>query len=264
MPLTVDPAFKEALAPDSDVFGQIMALRGQVYRELEGRCTQRIELRGEGYFLKQHRGIGWPEIIKNLVQLRLPVVSAKNEWCALQLLKTLQVPTLEVVAYGARGWNPARMESFLVTKELTDSISLEDLCREWRVKPPAPRFKWALIAEVARMLRIMHANGLNHRDCYICHFLLAKTTENTNTPRLSVIDLHRAQIRPRTPTRWVIKDLAGLFFSSKDIGLTTRDLLRFIREYRMQPLHDVLTREGTFWKKVKQRGDRTYQEHGQQ
>ncbi len=60
----------------------------------------------------------------------------------------------------------------------------------------------------------------------------------------------------------MVKDIAGLYFSSKDIGLTSRDLLRFIREYRQQPLFDVLTRERTFWKKVKQRGDRAYQEHG--
>jgi hypothetical protein len=116
---------------------------------------------------------------------------------------------------------------------------------------------------VARITRIMHANGMNHRDCYICHFLLDQTTENTALPRLYLIDLHRAQIRAVTPTRWVVKDLAGLYFSSKDIGLTSRDLLRFIREYRQLDLHDVLTREGTFWKKVKQRGDRTYQKHGQ-
>jgi heptose I phosphotransferase len=260
---TVDPIFQQHLSPTGNLFDQIMALHGQVYRELEGRRTQRIEWHGDGYFIKQHYGIGWKEIFKNLAQLRLPVYSAKNEWRALALLKKLNIATMDVVAYGERGFNPACTESFLVTKELTQIISLEDLCRDWRIKPPSVRFKWALIKEVARMTRIMHANGMNHRDCYICHFLLDQTTENTLLPRLYLIDLHRAQIRTVTPERWVIKDLAGLYFSSKDIGLTTRDLLRFIREYRQQPLDDVLTGEGTFWNKVKQRGDRTYQRHGQ-
>jgi heptose I phosphotransferase len=48
---------------------------------------------------------------------------------------------------------------------------------------------------------------VNHRDCYICHFLLH--TEPAPTPeqlRLSLIDLHRAQVRderrgaPRAPS----------------------------------------------------------------
>jgi heptose I phosphotransferase len=261
--LTVDPTFQSHFANKDNLFDQIMALEGKIYRELEGRRTQRIEFSGQGYFIKQHRGIGWKEIVKNIAQLRLPVYSAKNEWSALGLLKKLGIPTMDAVGFGERGLNPARMESFLVTKELTQIISLEDLCRDWLIQPPKLRFKWALIKEVARITRIMHANGMNHRDCYICHFLLDQTTENTALPRLYLIDLHRAQIRAVTPTRWVVKDLAGLYFSSKDIGLTSRDLLRFIREYRQLDLHDVLTREGTFWKKVKQRGDRTYQKHGQ-
>jgi heptose I phosphotransferase len=261
--LIVDPTLKLHFANNKNLFDQIMQLRGQVYRELEGRRTQRIELGGQGYFIKQHEGIGWKEIFKNLLQLRLPVYSAKNEWDALKRLKSLKIPSMDAVGFGRRGFNPAQTESFLITKELTGIISLEDLCRDWSKKPPRLRFKWAVIKEVARMTRIMHANGMNHRDCYICHFLLDQATENTVTPRLYLIDLHRAQLRSATPERWVIKDLAGLYFSSKDIGLTSRDLLRFIREYRMQPLADVQTREGTFWKKVKQRGDRTYQKHGQ-
>jgi heptose I phosphotransferase len=261
--LIVDTTLKSHLAKHENLFDQIMQLRGQIYRELEGRRTQRILLGGQGYFIKQHHGIGWKEIFKNLLQLRLPVYSAKNEWDALKFLKSLNIPSMDAVGFGARGFNPAQMESFLITKELTQIVSLEDLCRDWPTTPPRLRFKWALIKEVARMTRIMHANGMNHRDCYICHFLLDQTTENTVTPRLYLIDLHRAQLRSATPERWVIKDLAGLYFSSKDIGLTSRDLLRFIREYRMQPLADVQTREGTFWKKVKQRGDRTYQKHGQ-
>jgi heptose I phosphotransferase len=127
--------------------------------------------------------------------------------------------------------------------------------------PPVPVFKWALIKEVARITRLLHQHGVNHRDCYICHFLWDKKS-TSKVPVLYLIDLHRAQIRTITPTRWIIKDLSGLYFSSKNIGLTSRDLLRFIREYRQQPLRETLAKERTFWNKVKQRGDKTYQKHG--
>ena len=239
-----------------------MAVRGAVFRELENRRTQRIEINGQGYFIKQHFGVGWREIWKNLLQGRWPVVSAKNEWRALQLLPQLAVATMPLLGYGSRGWNPATRQSFLLTKELTHVISLEDYCRDWRERAPTLHIKRALIKEVARIARALHQNGVNHRDFYLCHFLMKLTPNANDQLKLFLIDLHRAQIRNATPQRWMIKDLAGLYFSSKDIGLSSRDLLRFIREYRMRPWREALTSEWTSWKKVKQRGDRTYRQHG--
>ena len=90
----------------------------------------------------------------------------------------------------------------------------------------------------------MHRAGVNHRDCYICHFLL-----HTDKPmsahdfKLSIIDLHRAQVRAQVPRRWRDKDLAGLYFSALDIGLTRRDKLRFLRSYFAAPLRDTLRDE---------------------
>lgn len=94
------------------------------------------------------------------------------------------------------------------------------------------------------MVGDMHRAGVNHRDCYICHFLL-----HTDKPvsaddfRLSVIDLHRAQTRDATPKRWRNKDLAALYFSALDIGLTRRDKLRFLRTYFRRPLREILRDE---------------------
>lgn len=46
-----------------------------------------------------------------------------------------------------------------------------------------------------------------------------------------------------TPTRWRDKDLAALYFSALDIGLTWRDFLRFLRTYFDAPLRDILRNE---------------------
>lgn len=247
----------------NQLFNQIMALNGKVYRELENRRTQRIVLDKKPYFVKQHFGVGWKEVFKNLFQLRLPVVSAKNEWKAIRRLQHLNIATPQIVGYGFRGLNPARLQSFLITRELPQFITLEDLCRNWKNNPPGFCFKYTLIQEVARIARTLHENGINHRDFYICHFLLDLIEYNTNKLKLYLIDLHRAQIRHRVPMRWVIKDLAGLYFSSKDIGLTQRDLWRFLKLYRRQPLRDVLNKETSFWLKVKKRGEKLYQDHEQ-
>lgn len=90
----------------------------------------------------------------------------------------------------------------------------------------------------------MHAAGINHRDCYICHFLLhLPFTGREDELKISVIDLHRAQIRAKVPRRWRDKDLIGLYFSSMNIGLTQRDIWRFMKVYFGMPLRQIFQNE---------------------
>ena len=227
-----------------DPFAEVERLQGQVYRELEGRRTLRTEVDGRGYFVKIHRGIGWGEIAKNLLTAKAPVLGAGQEWRALQRLHEADVPTMTAVAYGERGNNPATQRSFIITEELAPTISLEDFSANWLEQPPQPRLKRALIGEVARMAGDMHRAGVNHRDFYICHFLLHTDKPVTAEDfRLSLIDLHRAQVRSETPHRWRNKDLAGLYFSALEIGLTKRDRLRFLKRYFQKPLREILRDE---------------------
>ena len=88
MKLMLAEPFKSLWA-GQDAFAAVEALQGQVYRELEGRRTLRTEVEGNGYFVKIHRGIGWGEIVKNLVSLRAPVLGAGNEYRALRRLAEL-------------------------------------------------------------------------------------------------------------------------------------------------------------------------------
>ncbi|MBB6340198.1 heptose I phosphotransferase [Pseudomonas fluvialis] len=243
MKLMLAEPFKSLWA-GQDAFAAVEALQGQVYRELEGRRTLRTEVDGRGYFVKIHRGIGWGEIVKNLLTAKLPVLGAAQEWQAIARLHEAGVPTMTAVAYGERGSNPAQQHSFIITEELAPTTDLEQFSLNWRQQPPEPRLKRALIAEVAKMVGGMHRAGVNHRDCYICHFLLHTDRPVTADDfRLSVIDLHRAQTRAATPRRWRDKDLAALYFSALDIGLTRSDKLRFLRIYFQRPLRDILRDE---------------------
>jgi heptose I phosphotransferase len=239
--IVLRPPFNQLWA-GRDPFVEVEALQGQVLRELEGRRTLRIEVDGRGYFAKIHRGVGWREIFKNLICLRPPVLGARNEWQALEYLGQLGVDTMVMVAFGERGKNPAHKHSFIITEELAPTISLEDYCLEWPHTPPEPVLKRALIKRVAEIARTLHENRMNHRDFYLCHFLLHTDPPPTpETLRLSIIDLHRAQIHNQEPApRWRHKDLAGLAFSALEIGLTNRDLLRFLRVYYNASLRSIL------------------------
>jgi heptose I phosphotransferase len=247
-----------------DTFNQLFSIEGKVYRQQGGRKTLRFTLDGKNYFAKFHRGVGWKRIIKDLLQLRLPVISAKTEWRAIQRLEQLGISTMHLVGYGKRGWNPARLQSFVITEELANTVSLEDFCRDWPTLPPSCSLKRALITEVARIARTLHEHGINHRDFYICHFLLdiSMGRERIDPRHLSLylIDLHRMQMRRRLPWRWRVKDIGSLYFSSMDIGLSKRDLLRFIRVYRNKPLRACIGDHRLFWWRVKRRAIALYRE----
>ena len=254
--LAIDEPFRSLWA-GADPFVAVESLEGEVFRELEARRTLRTEVAGRGYFVKIHRGVGWAEIVKNLVTLRLPVLGARQEWLAIRRLTELGVDTMRAVAFGERGINPAKRHSFIVTEELVPTVSLEDFCRDWPTAPPPPALKRALIERVAQMAGRMHRGGVNHRDFYICHFLLQLDPPPTaDKLKLSIIDLHRAQVREKTPRRWRDKDLASLHFSALNIGLTRRDRWRFLRTYFGQPLREILRDEAALLAYLQREADR--------
>lgn len=221
-----------------------------IFRNKEGRKTLRFERGGKSYFLKLHSGVGWSEIIKNMFQFRLPILGASNEYRAVRQLREIGVDTLAVAAYASEGVNPASLQSMIVTDNLVGTISLEDYCANWAQQAPSTRVRYALIKKLADSAGRMHRAGINHRDFYICHFHLDPSSLQHAIPSCFLIDLHRAQMRAIVPRRWLVKDLAGLYFSAMDCGLTRRDVLRFMRHYSPTGLRGALGGEASLWRDV--------------
>jgi len=241
----------------TDAFAQVGALRGTVYRDMKSRRTLQFTFENRNYFAKIHYGVGWREILKNLVVLKVPVLGADNEWCAIRRLNELGVETMTSVGFGSRGLNPARRESFILTEAIEETVSLEDYCADWPQQPPLFVTKLRLLRELASISSTLHSNGICHRDYYLCHFLLhdqdAFREGRVEKPKLSLIDLHRAMIRQRLPMRWIVKDIAGLYFSALHIGLSRRDFLRFVKFYSGKTLRRALSDDRLFWTQVQER-----------
>lgn len=223
--------------PEGRVFDSIMVARGEVYRNHKNRRTIRVEIEGQRYFIKIHGHSGWMEILKNTLRLRLPVLTAAPEWLGIKRLNEIEIPTMRCAGYACRGRNPARMESFIITESLDDYLTLEELIPVWakleeRLRKNLTR---RAIREIGALARKLHINGLNHRDFYLCHFMTRSCDWSQWKPDdgmvLHLIDLHRMQMRSRTPLRWLIKDLSGLLFSVLELDLTLRDYLRFLKGY---------------------------------
>lgn len=251
-----------------DPFQRAAQQPGQVYRAREGRRTlQFAGADGHSYFLKYHGGIGWKEILKNLSQFKAPVLGAMAEVRAIHAVAAAGLDTMTLAGYGERGSDPARRESFLVTDDLVDTLSLEQVGESWVAAGHTPLlFKRALIARVAAISRTLHGAGINHRDYYLGHFLMpaaAVAAEDAQAP-LYLIDLHRAQVRAKVPARWRVKDLGGLYFSSARYGLTRRDLLRFLKVYTGLPLRQALRQHRWLLAASRREAERVYQRYFEQ
>lgn len=251
-----------AIWPEAQAFSCAAGQDGEVFRAREGRRTLRFVANGRSYFLKYHAGIGWKEILKNLSQAKWPVVSAMSEVRAIEAVTQAGLDTMTLAAYGERGSNPARIESFVVTDDLIDTLSLEDVARLWDGKPPV-QLKRQLIRRLAQIAKRMHDAGVNHRDFYLCHFLIKQAdfdAYNFDTP-LYLIDLHRAQLRKKVPRRWLVKDLGGLYFSAAPLVLTRTDLLRFVRDYSSCRPAQAVRDQADLWRAIRREGERLYGRH---
>ena len=261
--LELSPHLRQHL-PVEDTFDRLLDWPGKVHRQVKHRRTVEFELGGRRYFIKVHRACGWFEVIKDWLQGRPPIVSARSEWEAIERLVAAGVPTPTVSGRGERGRAPARMESFIITDALVSTVPVSDLVTNWGGLTGSARraLKLALIGELAGHARRLHGSGLNHRDFYLCHFLAPDRNWRTWQPGqpvgLHLIDLHRVQIRDHVPHRWLVKDLGGLWFSALDAGFTRRDCLRFIEAYRGRPWREVLATEAALWRDVERNARRLY------
>jgi heptose I phosphotransferase len=222
--------------PRGREFDFVFGLAGDIVREQKNRRMIRARIGDRVCFVKTHRGTAWREILKNAARGRWPVLTAEPEWNAIRRVSELGIPTVRAIGFGVRGRGPTALESFIITQELAGFAHLDEAPSMLAKLPrrQRSRIERRLIAEVASIARALHDNGLNHRDFYLNHFMLPQrdwATWRGENPGVHLIDLHRTQIRRRTPRRAVAKDISGLLFSAFDAGLTSRDWIRFLSVY---------------------------------
>lgn len=231
-------------------FSEIMQMQGKIFRDVRGRKTIQVTIDGKSYFIKQHFGVGWGEIFKSYLSFKKPVLGAMTEVEAIKKLDEIGIPTTPLVGYGVQGGNPAKQQSFIVTQDLGDITSLEDVCADWQSNPPDAQFKQLVIIKMAQLAAKLHRAGLCHRDFYLCHLALKKAELAKGEVNLILIDLHRMLLNQPSDGGAVIKDIAGLIFSTMDCGFDKQDWALFEQHY--------LPQTADFWRKANTRADQLY------
>jgi tRNA A-37 threonylcarbamoyl transferase component Bud32 len=166
-------------------------------RDIGVRMNYRVRAGGRTYFLKVHRDAD----------------QGRREWRNHLRLMRFDIPCAEPVAWGVEGERSFFMASACPGR--TGEHLVPSLDASWR------RTVENLGYAVARL----HAEELYHRDLYLSHVVL-------DGEACRFIDLQRLEDGPLFKRHRQVKDLAALLYSSKAIGASRADALRFFRKYR--------------------------------
>ncbi len=233
-------------------FEQVMQLRGTFFRNLPKRKTMQVQYQGQSYFVKLHLGVGWGEIIKNLLSLKWPVIGAATEARAIRRLSALGIATTPLVKFDQRGCNPATQQSYLITRDLGQVTALD----MWFAEQQTKAKRQGMIKEIARISATMHQHAIYHQDLYLCHFCLAPNSRSSK-PKLYLIDLHRCRMLSKPNLKAAIKDVAALYFSAMDLPFSSEDWDLFCQYYTA--LEGNFALQDSFWVQVKRRAEQLHE-----
>jgi hypothetical protein len=207
----------------------------------QGRSTGRWIVEQEGrrlaVYLKRHYRLPWWQGLLAALWPGRGWSPALQEWHHLEWARAAGLPVPAAVAAAEYIGPWGRLQSFLAVEELHGMLPLhEAIPAAAAALDPLTFHRWkrSLIVEMARLTRALHDNCWFHKDLYLCHFYIAREDTETLPPwrgRVHLIDLHRLGRHPWTWPLWQAKDLAQLLYSSSVVGVSTRDRLRFWREY---------------------------------
>jgi hypothetical protein len=207
---------------------------------LQAPVEARAQSRRLSVFVKRHHQLPWWQRWLATLWPRQGWSPALREWRNLEWARRQGVPVPNSVAaaeyIGPRG----RLRSVLAVEELPGMMSLQEAIPLAAVRQDAASFRcWkrTLVAEMARLTRMLHDRRCFHKDLYLCHFFIARD-DTIGTPaagwsgRVYVIDLHRLACHSLSWRFWQTKDLAQLLYSSEILGVDARDRVFFWRAYR--------------------------------
>lgn len=228
--VAVNPAYAPFLAAAGlTTLERFRQLTGQSVRAIDSRETARVVVSaGDGppqaFYIKRYGRPTWRERLVPWLRLSRPILGAGAEWVALDRFRTLGIPTMEGVAYGADAAG-----SFVMTRELPARCDLKQWVQAAAARAPSPGH-WTpadrelldrFLPELASMVRRLHAAGLHHQDLYLNHVLWCGD-QAAGGPDLRLIDLGRVREKRHLGQRWILKDLAQLNYSAAGIPATDR------------------------------------------
>jgi heptose I phosphotransferase len=166
-------------------------------------------------YLKRYNNAPAKVQFKNWLNQRKRLSLSECDMEPAENLRKLGINTPRTIAFGQE-WNGLfEKRSFIITEQIPDSFKLED---------KLPKGK-DFIKKLAEFVRKFHDTGFRHRDLYLCHIFCNSKMQFT------LIDLARAFKPLFFSKKYLIKDLAELYYSAPGNEISKTDKLRFFLFY---------------------------------
>jgi heptose I phosphotransferase len=194
--------------------------------------TAETDGRSYEFFLKRHRGFELKEALKFLMTRRPFRTAGGREWDNILRLCALGIRTARPVAFGRQRFLIFERKSYLITERIRGGTPFDDYVKErlsGRMPAVTLREKHALLWDLGDLVRRLHRAGFTHMDLYLNHFFVSDTPEGDKA--LYLIDLQRLAKRWIFRKRWIVKDLAAILYSTRNLPLTRTDLARILMAY---------------------------------
>lgn len=205
--------------------------RGEIVSTTSHSQTRRIRISNDSgnrdVYLKVYNFAGRP------LRVRLgrakPLTEARNY----ATLHRLGIAAPRVLAYGRRRRNGMLLDGFIMTRGVSDAVSLEHFFRRNGTdlnhhKQVAMRR--AIMTVLAGLVRRMHASDFYHIDLQWRNILLSFS--DADKPMLCILDCVRGGIRRSSLMKQhgMLRDLSGLHKEARN-HLSRADQVRWLREY---------------------------------
>ncbi|MGC9022663.1 MAG: lipopolysaccharide kinase InaA family protein [Dissulfurimicrobium sp.] len=167
------------------------------FGEKPGRDISTMELGGKTLFVKRY----YKKSLLSSILSRLE--GSVVEWVGAHVLKDLGFKSFEPVAIGFDGSGRSILVIAKIEGERLEDFFKRDVPFEYKVN---------VTERLADFAARFHACGFTHQDFYLCHLFW-----NKETGEIGVIDLQRLRRTGHLILPWVIKDLAQIGYSSKNV-----------------------------------------------
>ncbi len=237
----VDPAYHDELRrADLDTAENVLRCVGDRLAAWS-RSTDaiQVDLRRNGtwpgsVFIKRYHYPRWKHRIRGMFRgTFVPRSSARAEYDALRVMRSLGIQAVRPVAYGERRIFHFLRSCFLVTEAVPNSISLATFAQrgtDGSESPIEPAARREIIASLARQIRHMHDSGFVHGRLFWRNILIRSMPDRRYEFYFLDASSGRRLWRKSVRRASIVKDLARMAAAARYL-CTRADMVRFVRNY---------------------------------
>ncbi|MEZ6047990.1 MAG: lipopolysaccharide kinase InaA family protein [Planctomycetaceae bacterium] len=207
------------------------------------RTVHRLETTSGRFYLKHYKAKDWKSRLQNWARTS----RARIEWNHTWQLINLGFDSCTPVALGEEQVGPFVGDSFLITREIPESMQLDHFVEERLPGLELPlqnKLRFELARQLGMVTAQLQLQGVQHRDYHAGNILVTADLSNSSL-KLWLIDLHQVKFRKQLKSRESLKNIVLLnsYFSNRG---NAADRRRFFHAFWETLLAGGFTPDKTF------------------